>query len=246
MPDPRLEGIVADLLRARDGEHSFAQRLCEACLDALPVTAAALTMSNGDGVHLVLGASDTRARALDELQFTLGEGPAVDASQAGGPVLVTDLGDRQGTSRWPAYRREATEVNLLAQFSFPLQIGAIRLGVLTLYRDQTGLLSDDDMVHALTFADAATIVLLHLQDVSSDDGDLPLDLGTQFDMTAELHQATGMISVQAAVGMVEALLLLRSSAFGSSRTAVAVARDVVAGTLNFRNEKDHDGDEQSE
>jgi hypothetical protein len=240
MPDPRLDGIVTNLLRERDDEQSFPQRLCAACVEALPVTAAALTLTNEDGVHLLLGATDARARALEELQFTLGEGPAVDASQAGGPVLVTDLYDRQGTTRWPAYLREATELNLCGQFSFPLQIGAIRLGVLTLYREQTGLLSEADMVHALAFADAATVVLLHLQDVSNSDGDLPMDLGTQFDMTAELHQATGMVSVQAAVGMVEALLLLRASAFSSSRTPVAVARDVVAGALNFRKEMDHD------
>jgi GAF domain len=246
MPDPRLDGIVTDLLRERDGEQSVPQRLCEACVEALPVTAAALTLANEDGVHLLLGATDARARALEDLQFSLGEGPALDASQAGGPVLVSDLYDRQGTTRWPAYLREAMELNLCGQFSFPLQIGAIRLGVLTLYRDQTGLLSDTDMAHALAFADAATIVLLHLQDVSNGDGDLPRDLGTQFDMTAELHQATGMVSVQAAVGMVEALLLLRASAFSSNRTAVTVARDVVAGALNFRNEMDQDEDEQSE
>jgi hypothetical protein len=246
MPDPRLDGIVAALLQQRDGEQSFPQRLCEACVEALPVAAAALTLTNEDGVHVVLGASDDRARALEDLQFTLGEGPAVDASQAGGPVLVTDLHESRVTSRWPGYLREAMELRLCGQFSFPLQIGAIRLGVLTFYREQTGLLSDADLAHALTFADAATIVLLHLQDVSSSDGELPMDLGTQFDMTAELHQATGMVAVQAAVGMVEALLLLRASAFGSSRTAVAVARDVVTWALNFRNEKDHDEDEQDE
>jgi hypothetical protein len=237
MPDPRLDGIVTGLLRERYDEQSFPQRLCEACVEALPVAAAALTLTNQDGVHVVLGATDARARALEDLQFTLGEGPAVDASQAGGPVLVTDLHEDRGPSRWPDYLREAAELDLCGQFSFPLQIGTIRLGVLTFYREQTGLLSEADLAHALTFADAATIVLLHLQDVSDAEDDLPQDLGTQFDMTAELHQATGMISVQAGVGMVEALLLLRGRAFSSSRSAVEVARDVVAGTLNFRNEK---------
>ena len=244
MPDPRLDEIVTSLLREQHGGGSLPQRLCEACLEALPVSAAAMTLSNGDGVHVVVGATDDRARSLEELEFTLGEGPAVDASQAGGPVLVNDLRDRRDTSRWPVYRPEAAAANLRSQFSFPLQIGAIRLGVLTLYCDQTVLLSESDMAHALAFADAAVIVLLHLQDVSGVDGELPLDLGDQFDMTAELHQATGMVSVQAGVGMAEALLLIRGHAFGSDRTPVAVARDVLAGRLNFGEKKDHDGDEQ--
>jgi GAF domain len=239
--DPRLDAIVTDLLREKEGEQSLPQRLCDACLEALSVSAAALTLSNGDGVHLVVGATDERARVLEELEFTLGEGPAVDASQAGGPVLVTDLRERTGTSRWPAYRPEAAAANLRSQFSLPLQIGAIRLGVLTLYRNQPGLLSDADMAHALAFADAAVIVLLHLQDVSdTEGGGLAQDLGRSFDMTAELHQATGMVSVQAGVGMAEALLLIRGRAFASDRTAVAVSRDVLAGRINFREDKDHD------
>ena len=208
--------------------------------------ATALTLSTGVGVHLVLAATEARARELEELEFTLGEGPAVDASRTGGPELVSDLGDREGTARWPAYSSAATEVHLRAQFSFPLQIGSIRLGVLTLFCERAGPLSDADLAHALTFADAATVVLLHLQDVSGGDDELPVDLGTQFDMTAELHQATGMISVQAGVGMVEALLLLRARAFASGRSAVAVARDVVAGRLNFRRRWDHDGDRHRE
>jgi hypothetical protein len=244
MPDPRLDAIVTDLLREKDGEQSLPQRLCNACLEALPVSAAALTLSNGDGVHVVVGATDERARELEELEFTLGEGPAVDASHAGGPVLVTDLRERAGTSRWPAYRPEAAAANLRSQFSFPLQIGAIRLGVLTLYRTQPGLLSEAEMAHALAFRDAAVIVLLHLQDVSDAEGGLAQDLGRRFDMTAELHQATGMVSVQAGVGMAEALLLIRGRAFASDRTAVAVARDVLAGRLNFREDKDHDGQQR--
>ncbi len=119
--------------------------------------------------------------------------------------------------------------------------------MLTLYCDRTGRLSDADLGLALTFADAATVVLLHLQDVSdTDDGELPKDLGAQFDMTAELHQATGMVSVQAAVGMAEALLLLRGRAFASGRSPVDVARAVLDGTLNFRDEEDHDGREPND
>jgi hypothetical protein len=244
MPDPRLDQIVTALLREQDGEHGLPQRLCEACLEALPVNATALTLSTAEGTHLVLAATEERARGLAELEFTLGEGPAVDASRHGGPVLVGNLGDSEATSRWPVYSRQVSAVGMRSQFSFPLQIGAIRLGVLTLLCEWTGPLVDGDLAEALTFAEAATTVLLHLQDVPGVDGALPAEIGARFEMTAEVHQATGIVSVQAAVGMTEALLLLRARAFGSDRTALAVARDVVAGVLRFGNDEDHHGDGQ--
>src|SRR4051812_42667939 len=115
MPDPRLDGIVTDLLLEHDSGHNLPQRLCDACVAALPVNAAVVTLSNGDGAQVVVGATDDRARRLQELELGLGEGPAFDASLDGGPVLVPDLGDEGRTSRWPAYRSEAAAATIGSQ-----------------------------------------------------------------------------------------------------------------------------------
>ncbi|MGZ4555887.1 MAG: ANTAR domain-containing protein, partial [Mycobacteriaceae bacterium] len=49
----------------------------------------------------------------------------------------------------------------------------------------------------------------------------------------EVHQATGMVAVQVGVPIPEALARLRAAAFASQRPILDVARDVVAGNIDF-------------
>ncbi len=72
-------------------------------------------------------ASDDRARAVEDLQHTLGEGPGVAASESGAAVLVPDLrnGADHGQSRWPVFARDAVEFGVLAAFAFPLLLGTL-------------------------------------------------------------------------------------------------------------------------
>ena len=125
-------------------------------------------------------------------------------------------------------------------FAFPLQIGGISLGALNLYRDRPGAMLSRDLSRALIFADAATAVLLYLQRQMRTDGLHP-DLTDPHDRSALVHQATGMIAVQAGVDLGEALLLLRARAYSTEQTALQVARAVVARTLRFSPEDGHDG-----
>jgi AmiR/NasT family two-component response regulator len=53
------------------------------------------------------------------------------------------------------------------------------------------------------------------------------------DDRAEVHQATGVVSVQARVRLAEALVLLRARAFADDRPLGELARDVLAGTVDF-------------
>ena len=47
--------------------------------------------------------TDEVSEQLAELQLTLGEGPSLDASASGGPVLASDLADAGRRGRWPAF-----------------------------------------------------------------------------------------------------------------------------------------------
>jgi AmiR/NasT family two-component response regulator len=58
------------------------------------------------------------------------------------------------------------------------------------------------------------------------------------DDRAEVHQATGVVSVQAAVGLAEALVLLRARAFADPQPLGDLARKVLAGTVDFREVSD--------
>jgi hypothetical protein len=72
-------------------------RLVWACARVLPVTGAGLALMTDKGPAGTVAATDGPALELEELQFTLGEGPCVDASRTGRPVLdgIVDLGQER-------------------------------------------------------------------------------------------------------------------------------------------------------
>jgi AmiR/NasT family two-component response regulator len=61
---------------------------------------------------------------------------------------------------------------------------------------------------------------------------------TVLDDRAEVHQATGVVSVHAAVTLHEALLLLRARAFAEQRPVGDLAKDVLNGRVDFRTDRD--------
>ena len=89
------------------------------------------------------------------------------------------------------------------------------------------------LAEALAYADAAVLILLHLQSQMPPEGDLHPQLADPLENRAEVHQATGVISVVAAVSLADALLLLRAHAYATQRPVLQVARDVIAGTLRI-------------
>lgn len=98
-------------------------------------------------------------------------------------------------------------------------------------------MDDRALAQSLAFADAATSILLHLQ--ARDGGRAQPGLVAMIEDRAEVHQATGMISIQAALGLADALVLLRAHAYAAERPILNVARDVITRDLHFRPEDDH-------
>jgi hypothetical protein len=116
-------------------------------------------------------------------------------------------------------------------YALPLQVGAIKLGVLVLYRDQPGVLEGEELAAALVVADLVTNQVLDIQaGVVSESLAWGLEVD---DYRAVVHQATGMVSAQLDCGIGEALVRLRGHAFGAERPIEQVAADVVTGDLRF-------------
>lgn len=213
------------------------RRICEVSVAAVPVAGAAVSvMSDADRRDIVY-ASDEHATELEELQFALGEGPCVEAFAAGRPVLVADLDDPPDP-RWPLFAaaaRAATPAR--AAYAFPLQIGAIRVGILDLYRLEPGLPTGPQLTAALLVADAALWSLLSWR-AETGDGAAGDDDGSGWPVVlhrdhAVVYQATGMVMAQVGVGAEAALALLRAHAFARDRRLDEVAAAVVARRLRL-------------
>jgi hypothetical protein len=201
---------------------------CQACRLLLTVSGVGITLVTPE-VRSQLCVSDKRVQSVENLQFLLGEGPSIDAGDAGEAVLADDLGSRASMGRWPVFAPEALALDTHAAFAFPLRVGAARLGVLTLYQDAPGRLSSEVHADALVAAEVLTEEVLNIQTTASP-GTLAVGLG---EMGWEVHQATGMVSVQLSVTMAEALVRLRSHAFATECELRAVASDVIDRHLRF-------------
>src|SRR5690242_12196634 len=231
----RVTEILSAVLADSGGAADSAGILVGLCVRAVPVSGVGLALMTEQGPAGTVAASDGGARQLEELQFTFGEGPCVDASTTGRPVLVPDLAEPESL-RWPEFGPAARAAGLRAVFALPLQVGGIRLGVLDLYRETAGMLPAGPLAEALSFADAATLLLLHLQ--AGDGG--PGHRLAVLDDRAEVHQATGVVSVRAGVSLGQALLLLRARAYTGGRPIEDLARDVLDGVVRLGEDDDHD------
>jgi hypothetical protein len=204
--------------------------LCRAAVLRLGVDGASVTAMSGPVEREPVCASDDVSARLEELQFTTGEGPGAGDFRVGSPMLIAELGS--AAARWPGFVSAAVAAGAGAMFSFPLQAGAIQVGLLTLYRSRPGPMAAEELADALVFADIALRLLL---DASSGAIALPgyRPLDGMSEPRAEVHQATGMISVQIEVSLEEAFVRLRAHAFASNAALGDVAAEVVARRLRF-------------
>jgi hypothetical protein len=207
-----------------------------------------VTVSGDRGPDFVMCVTDPVGEQLAELQLTLGEGPCHDVLASAAPVLAADLGDEECGRRWPGFAGPAGRLGAGAVFAFPLSVGAIRAGVMGLYRASPGLLPHAGLGDALILADAATLLLL---DGLRHDGDgaaaagSPAVNGQSPDLAlhrAEIDQATGMLTLQLGVGIAEAFARLRAYAYTSDRRLADVASDIVARRLRLHEAPGRDGE----
>lgn len=214
------------------------QRLCAVLSLGLPASGAGVSLFSDDGpvggtVGGTAAAWGPNCREIEQLQLSLGEGPGIHAFTSRRPVLEPDL-TGGGMGRWPGFAPAAHDFGVRAVFAIPLQVGATRLGALSIYRRQPGSLSSTAVSHAHAFADLTVRILLEEQgEEQGTPSSSPTGIGDVMRHQAEVHQAQGMVTVDLGVSLSEAMARLRAHAYAEERPLTDVARDVVAGTLVF-------------
>jgi len=230
----RREQVLADLAGGTDGEVTSV-RLCEVCRRVTAVTGVGIMLMSDELPAGSACTTDDVSALIEDLQYTLGEGPCVDAYRLGRPVLEADLADPV-TPRWPGFTGPAVEAGVRAVFGFPLAMGVVRLGALNLYSDTPGPLTDDQHDDALEMAQIAAEAVLSMQ-AGGSAGMLATELEAGSNFQYVVHQAAGMVSAQLDVTVAHALILLHGHASTNGRLVADIAADVVAGRFRF---DDHD------
>jgi hypothetical protein len=214
------------------------EALCRSCVRSVAVEGGSVALVSSHGSRVVLGATDTMATELEEIQMTLGEGPYLDAASSLSPVQVHNFADPATASaeRWPFLAKEVARLDVCALFGFPISLGDVPVGTIGLYRREPGALSTAQLGAALTAVDDISQLLLE-QDTWAEVASRRLagqDPAPRMGVGAALvHQAAGMTMIQLAVSIGEAMALLRAHAFAEGTSLADLAREVVERRFRF-------------
>ena len=236
-PGPAAEAFVRELDQLPPpelrGPEMLAVRLSRACVAALPVDGAGLSIHDMHGLRTPIGASDPVASAAERLQFTHGAGPCLRAHDDG---VAIGFDEALIARNWPDLHEAligATPFH--AVLSVPLLPPLGPLVVLDLYvRDPEALPATDrddvaDVTIALTRAMVAAALGAPMKEGTRGWWDGPDAL-----RRARVWQATGMVNVALGLDTADALDVLRAHAFATDRVVDDVADDLLEGRLSLQ------------
>ncbi|MHC3472488.1 GAF and ANTAR domain-containing protein [Streptomyces sp. 7R007] len=194
----------------------FMTGVAEAC--GTPSAALALVGEALD--QLAVAASDESARAAQELEFLLGEGPALEAARSVRPVSARGP---ELDRRWGGYGPAVRELGISEVIAVPLGMEDVCVGALTVFDPAPGVAGSTDLTEV---ADALTHSM-----ILGSGGDPSLYGGMQ--VHALVHQAAGMVSVQLDCTVADALEMIKARTFAEGVSARSVAERILAGRLRL-------------
>ena len=204
--------------------------LCSPFVELLPISGASISVFDEAGHQSTICASDAVAARVEELQFSLGEGPHWETLRTGQPTLVPDLMGVQH-HEWPIFSAAMIDLRVGALFAFPLSMGAVIVGVVDLYRVTPGRLAPGAVSTALSLAGTVAGPAARSAVRSAEDEVPPAT--TAPEMRRVVHQATGMLLVQLNTTATDAFFRLKAHAFAADRSLEDVAHDVVLRRIDF-------------
>jgi hypothetical protein len=197
---------------------------CRMVLVRTGVDGVTVTFANACSGLELLVATDDLAEGVAQLEFALGQGPNIDAVSSGQVTTADDLRGMLSARRWPLFATEAVVAGARAMWAYPLTFpGGGSLGTVCLYSRRPARLSSQQHVQAVGVAELISLALVDPESSES--------IGSGLRMS--VHQAAGMVMVQAGIGIQDALVLLRSTAFTEDNRVTDLAADVLAGRRRF-------------
>jgi GAF domain-containing protein len=150
---------------------------------------ASLTVVPGRGSPRTLDATDQLPRDVDALQYSLQEGPCLEAIQTDDLALADDL---RTDERWPSFGPEcAARFNVHSMLGVRLLLDGPERGALNLYASAPHAFTDDDVDLAATLAPFISVVLqneLYARKVT--------DLETALTSSRSIGTAVGILMVR--------------------------------------------------
>ncbi|MFI2027852.1 GAF and ANTAR domain-containing protein [Streptomyces buecherae] len=205
------------------------RRLCTAVRAALGADGATLSLLTDTPARQLLGASDATALRLEEIQFTVLEGPCISAATTGEPVIVADLATTVGA--WPLFGATMREQlpRVRAVHAFPLYFGDYVLGTVDVLAVRPRALEADAVKRALEVVDAVAVALMPARTRLFPGNSAPVWEPEEIVRAHwfDTRHAVGLVAEHRGVGPEDALALMRAEAFRTGRTLAEITADVL-------------------
>ncbi|MFB7502043.1 ANTAR domain-containing protein [Streptomyces broussonetiae] len=229
---PETTSIVHDVsVAAAVGRGTLPRRLCTAFTQGMGAQRAALSLLPSLDHWQLLHATDESALLGEAVQFTLADGPSINAALEMRPVLMSRLQDRHSS----ADSHLAGEVPDVHQvLALPMNERRTPIGVMSLYYTQRARVAPSQIAQAQCAAEVALDALLRWRQVHASAGSQrPV---WQTDVRAarwhRIHQAAGCVAACEGCSKAEALAWLQAV---SARDGLSLL-EVADGLLQPRTE----------
>lgn len=199
------------------------QRVAELSLRAVyGADGAGVTWVDSEKPFTVIAAGDF-VRRIDEIQYTLDEGPCLEAYRTQRMVLTENL---ELERRWSRFTPAALGHGLRGLVAAPLTVHGARLGALNIYALQADVLDESSIETALLFAEQASIVLANAEAFTRAQA-TAVSLGEALTSRAMIDMAKGIIMARERCSSAAAFDRLREMSQASQQKLRAVAQQLV-------------------
>lgn len=190
-----LADASASLTRTHDVTDALVS-LVASCREGLAVDAVGILVER-DGRLELLVASSHEAAELEVHQLHDEEGPCVDAHRLGATVQVSTRDDLLRC--WPTFGETMLAAGFASVHATPLMWHGQAFGAIGVFRRTDAAFTDDEHAVARAFADIATMLVVHLDEVLPDELARRLELALAGRVVVE--QAKGVLADQRTIGM---------------------------------------------
>ena len=207
----------------------FLHRLAQRSLELMDCAEVGLLLASATGNLQVMASSSERAEALELLQSCNEEGPCYECFQYSRLVFSEDLAaDRD---RWPTFAPAALAIGINSAHAIPMRVRNHTIGVLSLFRSETGPLPERDVPLGQGMADIAAVALIQERAMRETHG-VVQQLQGALNSRVLIEQAKGVLAERGNVSVDVAFASIRRYARAHNRRLSDVARDVIDGHLD--------------
>jgi hypothetical protein len=173
-----------------------------------------------DGRYVTVGASDSIAQHIDDMERLAGDGPCVDAIEEETPQIESDL---TTPTQWPQLAaRMIAETPVRGAMGFRILVDKRKTGALNLFSDKAGVFDNESAGQAVVLASFASVAINAVaqgEDVST--------LRRGLLSNREIGKAVGMLMMLHNVDEQEAFNVLRRYSQDLNIKLADVARSVI-------------------